>query len=198
MGNLTVLRLQFNLPMLLRGPGQRSVCFYVALHCVAMCAISDAKSGSSFALFCLHIRCAKGTQLGMTVICPWGSLGGFYLFVPIVGTTTCFQHGVMCITHGPQATVSSRKLWGLLHMVTTFVSSPTIGMVNLSQTTKCRFGGYKSYRVAHRLHVRYGVPPLQPLLLVLVLVLVLAPPCHPNPNHNLKTSLTPNLSRTPN
>ena len=56
-----------------------------------------------------------------------GSLWGFYLFVPILDTTTCFQRTVSCIAHGPRATfVSGRKqesLFANLVMHGVFASS---------------------------------------------------------------------------
>ena len=101
--NLPVLCLGFNLPVLLRKPGQPSLHFYVALCCVAKC-VRQA---------CVRKRAPQARYNGDT------SLGcsqwGFYLFVPILDTTTCFQHRAPCITHGARVNVSLQRSWSLLH-----------------------------------------------------------------------------------
>ena len=99
--------------------------FVMFLRCMVLrcqlCVISDARDGSH-ACTCVRKRLPPARYDGDT------SLGcsrwGFYLFVPILDTTFPAQSTV----HYTRST-SSRRSWGLLHVVTNFVPSPTIGMV---------------------------------------------------------------------
>ena len=81
--NLTILGHGFNLPLLLRHPGQPSLLFYVVL-CCQLRAISDA-SDRACACTCICKRVPQTQYDGDTSLgC---SLWGFYLFVPILDTT---------------------------------------------------------------------------------------------------------------